>query len=384
MKILFGIQGTGNGHISRSKEIVKELGKSAHVDVLLSGTQHEVDHGLNIKYKCPGLGFTFGKRGGIDYFDSFRTFSPYRLFSDIKDLPVKEYDLVVSDFEPVTAWASRYKRVPCISISHQAALLSPKTPKPDKKNNFQERVLKWYAPGSSLIGLHFEEYDSFIKTPVIRREVRHREVSNNGHYTVYLPSFDDKFLCSVLNQIDVPWDVFSKHHKGDPYREGNVNVYAVDGERFVKSFSSCEGIVTNAGFETPSEALYLGKKLLTIPMKRQYEQECNAQALKQLGVKVVNTIGPEFSKEVSEWIDSPFVYKAEYDDILHELAEMILNHDPGILPLRSPLYLRSLSSNFLVVIPAPEPESHLLFLAILQLQPVLSLPFDYALRACSG
>lgn len=326
MKILFGIQGTGNGHISRSKEIVKELRKQAHVDVLLSGTQHEVDVGMEIKYKCPGLGFTFGKRGGIDYLDSFRTFSPYRLAADVKGLPVRDYDLVVSDFEPVTSWACRFKGVPCVSISHQAALLSPNTPRPDDKNSFQEYVLRWYAPGTSLIGLHFEEYDDFIKTPVIRREVRDREVSNNGHYTVYLPSFDDKFLCGVLSKIDVPWEVFSKHHKGEPYREGNVSVFAVDGERFVESFSSSEGIITNAGFETPSEALYFGKKLLAIPMKRQYEQECNAAALKQLGVKVVSTIGPDFDKEVSGWIESSFIYKAEYGDILPELSQMILEH----------------------------------------------------------
>jgi len=329
MKILFGIQGTGNGHISRSKEIVKELLKYASVDVLLSGTQHEVDMDLEIKYKCPGLGFTFGKRGGIDYMDSFRTFSPYKLISDIRGLPVRDYDLVITDFEPVTAWACKAKEVPCVSISHQAALLSPKTPRPEGKNGFQEWVLKWYAPGTSLIGLHFEEYDTFIRTPVIRREMRHTNVRNNGHYTVYLPSFDDKFLCSVLKNIDVPWEVFSKHYKGESYRDGNVRVFAVDSNKFVESFSSCEGIITNAGFETPSEALYFGKKLLIIPMKRQYEQECNAEALKRLGIKVVYSIGSDFDKIVTRWIDSSFVYHADYGNNLPELAEMILEHASG-------------------------------------------------------
>lgn len=326
MKILFGIQGTGNGHISRSKEIVKELLKSASVDVLVSGTQHEVDMDLEIKYKYPGLGYTFGKRGGIDYMDSFRTFSPYKLISNIRGLPVRDYDLVVTDFEPVTAWACRAKGVSCVSISHQAALLSPKTPRPGEKNRFQELVLRWYAPGTSLIGLHFKEYDDFIKTPVIRKEILNTEVSNNGHYTVYLPSYDDKFLCGILNKIDVPWQVFSKHYKGESYRDGNVKVSPVDGKKFVESFSSSEGIITNAGFETPSEALYLGKKLLALPMKRQYEQECNAEALRQLGVKVVNSIGPDFEKEVTEWIESSFIYQTDYGDILPELAEMILEH----------------------------------------------------------
>lgn len=329
MKILFGIQGTGNGHISRSKEIVKELLKSVQVDVLVSGTQHEVDMDIDIKYKYPGLGFTFGKRGGIDYWDSFRTFNPFKLLSDIYRLPVHEYDLVITDFDPVTAWASKAKRVPCISISHQAAFLSPKTPRPAGKNRFQEQVLRWYAPGTSSIGLHFKEYDTFIKTPIIREEIRNTEVQNSGHYTVYLPSFDDKFLCGILKNIDVPWEVFSKHYKGEAYRDGNVSVHPVDNEKFVSSFSSCEGIITNAGFETPSEALYFGKKLMAIPMKRQYEQQCNAEALKGLGVTVVSSIGPDFGKIVADWIDSSFIYHADYGNNLPGLVESILGNVPA-------------------------------------------------------
>ena len=46
MKILYGIQGTGNGHISRSREVLKYLCKEAEVDILVSGIHHEVDLGL--------------------------------------------------------------------------------------------------------------------------------------------------------------------------------------------------------------------------------------------------------------------------------------------------------------------------------------------------
>jgi len=326
MKILFGIQGTGNGHVSRSKEIVKELLKSVDVDVLVSGTQHEVDIDIEIKFRYPGLGYTFGKRGGIDYWDSFRTFSPFKLISDIYALPVHQYDLVITDFEPVTAWASRVKGVPCVSISHQAAFLSPKTPRPAAKNRFQEQVLRWFAPGSSPIGLHFEEYDNFIETPIIREEIRSADVKNSGHYTVYLPSYDEKFLCGILKNIDVPWEVFSKHHKGEAFRDQNVQVFPVDNKEFVRSFSSCEGIITNGGFETPSEAIYLGKKLLVIPMKGQYEQQCNAEALRRLGMTVVYSIGPDFGKVVSDWIESPFIYRADYGNNLPKLVELILEN----------------------------------------------------------
>ncbi|NDB36263.1 MAG: glycosyl transferase, partial [Flavobacteriia bacterium] len=41
MKILYAIQGTGNGHISRAIALVPEFQKLVEVDVLISGTQSQ-------------------------------------------------------------------------------------------------------------------------------------------------------------------------------------------------------------------------------------------------------------------------------------------------------------------------------------------------------
>jgi hypothetical protein len=74
---------------------------------------------------------------------------------------------------------------------------------------------------------------------------------------------------------------------------------------YYKSLASCEGLITGGGFESPAEALYLGKKLMVIPMKGQYEQQCNAAALTDMGVSVrkdldlselVNWLFPEFGE----------------------------------------------------------------------------------------
>jgi hypothetical protein len=43
MNILFAIQGTGNGHLSRAQDIYPELLKYGNVDVLISGIQADVD-----------------------------------------------------------------------------------------------------------------------------------------------------------------------------------------------------------------------------------------------------------------------------------------------------------------------------------------------------
>ncbi len=325
MKVLFGIQGTGNGHISRCRELLKYLLKRAEVDVLVSGYHHEVDLGFEVKYKLPGLGFTFGKRGGIDYWNSIKNFSPYKLLSDIYKIPVDKYDLVVSDFEPITAWSSKLRGAPSVSLSHQAAFLSPNIPRPKQKNRLQELIIKWYSPSPSHIGLHFQEYDDFIFTPIIREEIRNSDVKNRGHYTVYLPSYDYSFLSGLFRKLDVKWEVFSKHHKGEPYKDSNVTVYPVNNGEFVRSPSGCEGILCNAGFETPAETLYLGKKLMVVPMRRQYEQQCNAEALERLGVPVVRDMGQGFENRLSDWLNSNFVYNANYKNNLALIVERILD-----------------------------------------------------------
>ncbi len=324
MKILYAIQGTGNGHIKRSKEILKHLTKKAEVDILISETQHEVSLGFKIKYQLSGLGFIFGNKGGIDYYNSIKKARPYKLLTDIYELPVENYDIIISDFEPVASWACKRKKKNYISLSHQTAFMSDKIPRPKRKNHLAEFIIKWYAPISVPIGLHYKKYDSFIETPIIREEIRNADVKNDGHYTVYLPSFNEKYLVKRLNNVDVKWEFFSKSYRGVPYIDGNVKIYPIDNEGFVKSLSTCEGILCNSGFETPSEAIFFGKKMLTIPMKGQYEQECNAEALRQFGVKILYSIGKDFEVQLENWINSDLKYEVNYENNIPHIIDLIV------------------------------------------------------------
>ena len=65
MKILYAIQGTGNGHISRAREIIPYLKQYGELDILISGTQADVQLPYPIKYKFKGVGFVFGIDGGM-------------------------------------------------------------------------------------------------------------------------------------------------------------------------------------------------------------------------------------------------------------------------------------------------------------------------------
>lgn len=303
MKILFAIQGTGNGHISRAREIVPLLQQYAQVDLLVSGTEAEVSLAQPLKYRFHGFSFVFGTKGGVDKWATFKLMNLRRLWRDMHSLPLKQYNLIVNDFEPVSAWACRLQKIPSVSLSHQCSFISPNTPRPDKWN-YAELLFKYYSPTTHHIGFHFDRYADFIHTPVIRSEIRALETSVKDHYTVYLPAYDDKLLTNQLKKTDVEWHIFSKRQK-TAYWDGNVHIMPVNNQEFNASLANCRGLLTGGGFEGPAEALYLGKKVMMIPMKGQYEQQCNALAASRLGVSVVHEIDDHFVYELTKWLDSP-------------------------------------------------------------------------------
>lgn len=313
MKILYAIQGTGNGHVSRAREIVPLLQRHGEVDLLISGTQVDVKLAQDIKYQFHGFSFIFGKKGGVDHYKTWKNMDLFQFRKDMKAIPLKEYNLILNDFEPISAWACRLQGIESVSLSHQASFKSKKVPRP-KTVDWGKLILSRYAPTTHHIGFHFDRYDDFIYMPVIRSEIRTLSPTNLGHYTVYLPAIDDKDLVHVLKQIpQVRWEVFSKH-TNVAYNDGNVFVEPVNNEKFNQSMASCEGVFTGGGFEGPAEALHLGKKLLVAPMRFQYEQQCNAYALKQFGLPVIWGSNRNWVPILKDFVSKPQAHKFHFPD----------------------------------------------------------------------
>ncbi len=324
MKILYAIQGTGNGHLSRARDIVPILQQKGELDILVSGIQADVDLPYDIKYKFNGLSFIFGKKGGVDLLATYRKSNLRNLYNEIKCLPIRHYDLVINDFEPVSAWACKAANKPCIGLSHQAAVINTHSPRPKKKDRIGKAILTNYAPVTEAYGFHFFAYDKNIFTPVIRSEVRKALPQNKEHFTVYLPAYSDKRIIKVLGEIkNIQWQVFSKHSK-ESYREKNVQIKPVSNDAFIESFINCTGILCGAGFETPAEALFMGKKLLAIPMKGQYEQQCNAAALEQMGVPVIKTLKKKQLSKIAAWIESKTVISVNYPDSTEKIIDDLI------------------------------------------------------------
>jgi uncharacterized protein (TIGR00661 family) len=327
MKILYAIQGTGNGHISRARDIIPCLEQYGELDVLVSGTQADVNLGCPVQYQLHGLSFIFGKRGGVDVWETIKRAKFIRLVREIWSLNVRQYDLVINDFEPISAWACFLKAKKCIGLSHQAAVIHPFAPKPEKMDWLGYFILKYYAPVKNAHGFHFRTYANKIHFPIIRQEVRALVAAKKeNYYTVYLPAYSDERIIQVLSKLEADFQVFSKHclHRR---KEGNLDIIPIDNRLYLKSLSACKGVICGAGFEGPSEALFLQKKLLVIPMKGQYEQQCNAVALKKMGVTVLNSLHQKHVQFLHEFIDEEKIPLIDFPDETEEIISKLIKEN---------------------------------------------------------
>ena len=322
MKILYGIQLTGNGHITRSIKIITAL-KSAgfEVDIITSGTNSQLKLPFEIKKQFQGLSFFYNKKGGIDWIKTLLSLKLKKFLSDLK-YDVSSYDLVISDFEPVSAWSARRSNKKSLGIGNQYSFRSKKTPRPFFKDIFSELFIKYFAPCKEHIGINYEKYDEFITLPIINDDFLNKKVTDKKFYLIYLPSMSSKFISDQINTYGTGnWKVYSPDVLKD-VTDGIVKLKKLDKEKFSKDLLNCSGVITASGFSTTSEALVLGKKLWSIPIKGQYEQLCNAKALKKMGIltKDLN------NDTLFEWIYNYKSIKYDWNDPIDEIVKKIHNY----------------------------------------------------------
>lgn len=324
MKILYAVQATGNGHISRAHQLYPYLSEIGEVDILLSGSNASLSMDIPVKYKAKGLSLFYNQCGGLDYIKSVSKFSWNRIKREARDLPVDKYDLIINDFDHITSRACKNKGVKSIQFGHQGSFMSEATPRPFKKSFIGELILKNYAPATDYVGLHFERYDKFVFPPIIKDTFLEAKPTDQGHITVYLPSYEKVCLTEIFKEaapLEIHWfvkDVIK------PYIDGNIHYYPINQKYFNESLIHCHGLLTGGGFETPAEALYLGKKLLTIPIKGQYEQECNTAALQKMGIPKLSILDCKSKNVFFDWVKSTFeVPKIEPNNIDETLCYIL-------------------------------------------------------------
>lgn len=294
------------------------------VDIFLSGSNSSLNIDLPVCFKSKGISLHYTSTGGLDYIKMMKEFSARRVWKEAKDLPVEKYDCVLVDFESIAALSCRIKKVPSIGFGHQASFQSAKTPRPAIKNITGEWILKYYAPSTIYTGLHFKSYDSFIVNPVIKDTILKAEPQDKGHISVYLPQYNDEMLIKHFERVkDIRFHLFSRKATAASTQK-NIKIIPVDNTAFNESIINCYGVITGAGFETPAEMLYLGKKLLCIPIKGQYEQKCNAAALKDFNVPVIDDVDNNFASAITNWLQQPDPKKLQLQHSTEAIVALVM------------------------------------------------------------
>ncbi|MDT0595674.1 MJ1255/VC2487 family glycosyltransferase [Glaciecola petra] len=307
MKILYGVQGTGNGHITRARHLVNALASdpSLQVDYFFSGRKlkdyFDMECFGNYLGK-PGLTF-HTTNGTINYKKTLLNNNLIDFMKDVNAVDVGNYDLVLNDFEPITAWASKLQGVPSISISHQAALLHPiPNKKPNLLNDF---ITRFFAPTSQTIGTHWYHFGYDVIPPFVAKELVEaaaggRKKSLVDSILVYLPFEELQVISEHLVVLSEYQFICFHPLVENAYVEENIAWYPPSTTQFKRHLISCDGVICNAGFELSTECLTLGKPLLIKPLRRQYEQMINANTLKMLGLaKVIHSID---SDAIQDWL----------------------------------------------------------------------------------
>lgn len=321
MKILYGVQGTGNGHISRARAMAAALQRYPELDVqwLFSGRSPEKLFSMEAfgdYWWREGLTFVH-REGKLSPRETARQLNLRGLLRDIRELPVNDFDLVISDFEPVTAWAAKRRGKPSLGLGHQYAF---NFPIPAPRFNWTARtILRSFAPAKSSLGMHWYHFGHPILPPIAQPHV-HSRADDGDHILVYLPFEHHEPLLRELAKL--PHRIILYGAPVDLPAADNIELKEPSIEGFQSDLASARAVICNSGFELIAETLTLGKPILTRPLAGQFEQVANARALRELQLaRVVERVDAD---TIGKWLDEePTGVRIEWPDVAGHIVRWI-------------------------------------------------------------
>jgi uncharacterized protein (TIGR00661 family) len=303
MKILYGVVGEGMGHATRSKVTIEHLRQSGHqVKVVVSGRAYDFlrksfddvveIQGLEIKYLD----------GAMDRDASIakNVLAAPEMF--LKNMATYYEDVVrfapsavISDFESFAYLFGRRHGLPVLSIDNQQ-IISRCYHDPDVLEghvvDFQSTKafikLKLPACEHYAITTFFYpdvkakyQHNTTLVPPILRDVVLRAKPSEGEHVLVYQTSTSDTQLLDALNtERDHKFVVYGLRR--DEVR-GNCVIKNFSEQGFIDDLASARAVVANGGLSLLGEALFLGKPVLSVPVRHQFEQVMNARYITKLG-----------------------------------------------------------------------------------------------------
>lgn len=331
MRILYGAFAQGQGHFSKAAVLVPILERSGHdVRVISSGwTTPPAGYHFTWHRHFPGLSYAV-TNGRPDY---RRTFSKW-----LRELPqvarhlwrlrkmVREFqpELVISDFEPLTASPLIRPRCEVVSISRQVTLFDRSIPLPPDDNETHRKltrsVIRLFTAGADrLYGYHYEPASFRCVPPIIRPDLHHLTPESGDHVVVY-NHYDTAESGSAENLID--WSQrrnveVRAYGFPDMPREmiGRVRFRPPGQAEMLDDLRTARAVITSAGLTTPLEAFLLQKPVGVVPIPRHWEQHVNAFHLGEAQMampskswdydRLLETAVPATDHPLASWLRTP-------------------------------------------------------------------------------
>ncbi len=322
-KIIYGVAGEGFGHSSRSHLIGQRLIDAGH-NVMFVGSQKSLLYlkqyfGERVR-EIFGLSFAFeGER--IDKSETLkRNLLKLPEANRQNDELFKEHfepfepELVISDFEPFSAWWAWRKRVPFISIDHEHVLTLCELEHPAK--SWFSRITASVVTECHYVGAVAYIIVNFFKAPlrvdsailappIVRPVVAALEARRGEHILLYSTTGtgQDQLREVLENFADQKFYIYG-FNKSAEYKNCIFKKRSTEG--FLADLAGARGVIASAGFSLISECLYLRKKMLLLPVAGQYEQIINAHYIQKLGLGIsAETLDETIIAQFFEELDKP-------------------------------------------------------------------------------
>ncbi len=312
MKVLFSVQGDGRGHMTQAMAAREMLEHAGHkvVHVLAGSNQSRVPPSFfREAFDCPmttfaAPGFSIKKSrsistlgSAIHLFWNLRKYeSSLRLMEE--KIAASSPDLIINFLEPLMGYLNLRKRArpPTLSVAHHFMFEHPRYPKVGGfaiQKLGMMRYVNLTGANAARLALSFYEAEDkpgmFVCPPILRRQLFALTPERPGsHLLVYLLNhgYADDIRAWHTAHPDVPIHCFydKPGAPGEDKAAPNLTFHALHGEKYLRLMASARGVACTAGFESISEAAYLGKPLLMVPVQNHVEQHVNSLDAQMTGL----------------------------------------------------------------------------------------------------
>lgn len=295
-RIIYGLSGQGFGHSARGHEVLTHLKKKGHELLVLTYAQALAVMKPDFPtLEIPGLGLNY-QNNKVDYLRTFYDNAAMLVRSGtswpslLRKIKRFKADLVISDYEPLSAAFAHLENLPLISFDNQHQMTNTKISVPPKyRRDFiaAKLVTRSFVWGADhyLITTFFptpaNKPETFLFPPVVRRQVTRLKPSVKDYILVYQNSDFDYILPQLKKLAPQKFIVFSS--RPEEIRDGNLLLKHHDPEAFLRYLKDCRAIIATAGLSLISEAIHLDKPYFALPVAKQVEQTINAIYIKKLG-----------------------------------------------------------------------------------------------------